>query len=114
MSSTEDIEQLIKTEMIASYIDKYYEYADQEDFSKQFIDNFFYILHEMLGDVDSLDFEGLLTKTVDITVSMLFNLAVMIKTINKFNHDVLNESMEFIRDNVIEGIRESIKRGADE
>lgn len=81
------------TRSVSNYLFDYYEHVDKEDFNKQFILNFYYVVSELIGNADDISVDDAIDMICDVSLSFLFNIAIIFKAFHTANEDSYNAVM---------------------
>lgn len=84
------------TQRIANHIKEYYPYINEDDFSKQFIVNFYYVINDFVIDIESITKERLIDLLSDFSISFLFIITYMMKSFAYHDIDSYNKILNFI------------------
>jgi hypothetical protein len=91
---TEEI--LSITKRIANHIDEYSPYVMEDNFSKQFIVNFYYVLNDYIDDTNSLTKERAMDLLCDFSIGFLFTTTYLLKSFAHHDHESYSTIIEFI------------------
>lgn len=89
------------TGVIANHIAAYAEFVDNDDFDKQFISNFYFVINEVVKDYDDIGKDKVMDYLCDISIGFLFMSSFVLKCFSHADRDGYNRMVEIIHDKVI-------------
>lgn len=85
------------TQRISDHICNYAKHINDDDFGKQFITNFYYVLNESIKDPDELSKDDAIDLLCDFSIGFLFTISYFLKCFSSIDYEHYDELVELIK-----------------